>query len=172
MNQSNPADIEPVVASISVQATPTRAFEFFTADMSRWWPPVGSVSPSRSPIHHDYPAVEAVPVVELCAGGRWYEHATDGGECDWGRVLVWERPERLVLAWQIGEKWHFDPALLTEVEIRFDAQSPKITQVHIEHRLLERYGAAADVAHSSLASSSGWDGLLKIYAAALVQSES
>ncbi|WP_200908740.1 SRPBCC family protein [Caballeronia mineralivorans] len=165
------ADIEPVIASINVQATPTRAFEFFTAGMSRWWLPTQTVSPSRPLIHQDDPVAKVVPAIELRVGGRWYERATDGSAFDWGRVLVWEPPKRLVLAWQIDAKWHFDPTLLTEIEVRFDAQASGATEVNIEHRGLERYGAAATAVRTALASSEGWSGQLKDFAAALTQSE-
>ncbi len=103
-------------------------------------------------------------MIEPRIGGRWYELGTDGNECDWGRVLVWEPPTRLVLAWQIDAEWHFDPAFLTEVELRFDAQASGATEVTLEHRQLERYGDAATGLRVALASPGGWGGLLEQYA--------
>ena len=42
-----------------------------------------------------------------------------GAECEWGTVLLVERPRRIVLAWQLSPKFEFDPdpARATEVEV-------------------------------------------------------
>jgi uncharacterized protein YndB with AHSA1/START domain len=152
--------VEPIFKTVSVQATAERAFEVFTAGMARWWLPTNSINPTRSPI--------AEIVIEPRVGGRWYELGEDGSECDWGHVLVWLPPKRIVLAWQIGAQWKFDPTLLTEVEVHFDEKISGSTEVKLEHRHLERYGDASGAMRSALSSAGGWSGLLDRYTATLI----
>jgi uncharacterized protein YndB with AHSA1/START domain len=159
MNDSTAATtayVEPVVKTVRVNATPERAFEAFTAAMGRWWLPTHSISPTKSPI--------AEIVMEPRVGGRWYERGEDGNECDWGHVLVWEPPTRVVLAWQLTAQWKFDPAFVTEVEVRFDRQASGGTEITLEHRNLERFGDAAAHVRAAVGSPGGWPGLLDAYA--------
>lgn len=151
--------VEPICKTVSVQATAARAFEVFTAGMQRWWLPTNSINPGKSPI--------ARIVIEPKQGGRWYECGEDGSECDWGHVRVWEPPTRIVLAWQIDAQWQFNPALITEVEVRFQAQAAGLTKVILEHRQLERFGDAAASMRAALSSLGGWSGLLDRYATTL-----
>ncbi len=80
----------------------------------------------------------------LKAGGRWYERGEDGSTCEWGRVLSWEPPLRVVLTWEITADWKHDPKLWTEVEVRFIAQNKDATRVELEHRCLDLYGTRGD----------------------------
>ena len=105
-------------------------------------------------------------MLEPRQGGRWYEIGVDGTECDWGRVLQWEPPSRLVLAWQIGGTWQFDPTLVTEVEVRFVPETPNRTRVELEHRDLERFGDAQEPIRAAFESPGGWQGLLDAFAQA------
>ena len=149
----------PVRKTLLVKAGQVRAFEVFTTGMGRWWPASHSIGKS--------PQKDAV--MEPRTGGRWFERGEDGTECDWGRVLVWEPPSRVVLAWQISAEWKFDPGLQTEVEVRFIAEGPKLTRVEFEHRNLERYGDKAEAVRKSISSDGGWPGLLAAYAAAAAE---
>ena len=158
MNKPEIIYVEPVLKTLQVQASPARAFEVFTAGMTRWWIPEFSINPTRAAI--------ADVVIEPRAGGRWYERSADGSECDWGRVLVWEPPARLVLAWQINAKFQFDAALQTELELRFTPLSKGKTEVTLEHRHLERMGASAVELREQL--HGGWGTLLERFAAAIV----
>jgi uncharacterized protein YndB with AHSA1/START domain len=146
--------LEPVRTEVRVAVAPERAFEAFTREFGAWWPRES---------HHlgEQPLQDAI--LEPGVGGRWYERTVDGAECDWGRVLVWEPPARLVLAWQIDADWRHDPELVTEVEVRFTADGDG-TRVALEHRLLERFGERAADTRAALASEGGWTGLLRRYA--------
>jgi len=142
--------------SVTVNAPIDKAFAVFTDRFDTWWP--------RS---HKIGAAELEKaVLEPRAGGRWYEIDSDGGECDWGRVLQWEPPKRIVLAWQIDATWHFDPDLLTEVEVRFVALSPGQTRVDLEHRNLDRFGDAQGQIRAAFDSEGGWHGLMDAFARA------
>jgi uncharacterized protein YndB with AHSA1/START domain len=79
-------------------------------------------------------------------------------------VLVWTPPHGLVLGWQVGADGEFDPDLHTELELSFVAISAKLTRVSLEHRHLERYGAAAAQQAAVLSSAVGWVGILEGFA--------
>ena len=54
-------------------------------------------------------------VLEGRVGGGWYELGEDGSRCEWGKVLVWDPPRRVVITWQITAQWQFDPGFVTAV---------------------------------------------------------
>ncbi len=130
------AEQEIVVAKTErVNAPLAVAFEVFAGQ--QWWP---------VHTHHlAHPAGREV-VLEPFAGGRWYERAADGTETDWGTVLAWQPPYRLLLTWQVSPHWTYepDPARGSEIEVTFTPEGPHVTRVDFTHRHLERYGPQAD----------------------------
>ena len=142
---------------VTVPLPPQQAFELFTDGLDRWW--------MRSHTIGESPMQRAVLEPEL--GGRWYEIDEDGSQHDWGRVLAWEPPHRLVLAWQITADWAYDPALVTEVEVTFTAAGPDATTVTVEHRNLDRFGASGEQMYAVFSSPNGWPGLLRRYTEAI-----
>jgi uncharacterized protein YndB with AHSA1/START domain len=151
------ATVEVVRKSITVDVPQERAFEVFTSGMSRWWPlgthHIGDVEPNEA-------------VVEPRVGGRWFERAPDGSQCEWGRVLEWEPPGRVVFGWHLGPEWKYDPdpAMSTEVEVVFVAETPGRTRVELEHRGFEVHGDRADELRIPVAGEGGWSGLLELFA--------
>ena len=149
----------PVRQSITVEAPIERAFTFFTDHLDSWWPrdyKIGATDMKTA-------------VLEGKEGGRWYEQDVDGSECDWGRVLAWEPPTRLVLSWQISTSWQYEPELArsSEVEVRFTAESPTRTRVDLEHRGIDRHGPGSDQMRSAVAGEGGWPRVLAQFAEAL-----
>ena len=144
---------QPVRKDVTVHASPEKAFDVFTAGMGRWWDPTYKIGSE---------AFQTV-VLEAHEGGRWYERGEHGAECDWGRVLVWDPPGRLVLAWQITADWQYDPDLVTEVEVRFIATGDGATRVELEHRGLDAMGPAGEATRAIFDSPGGWSGLLQRY---------
>jgi uncharacterized protein YndB with AHSA1/START domain len=126
--------MEPVRKEIVVEAPPERAFRVFTDKFDKWWPREHHIGKSD--------LKEAVIV--------------DGSECNWGKVLVWEPPKRLVMAWQLNGDWEYDPALITELELRFTPVGPMRTRVELEHRDMERFGEKAAQTRGALDSDQGW----------------
>jgi uncharacterized protein YndB with AHSA1/START domain len=149
--------------TIQVNVPKEHAFAVFTNHLNDWWP-------LRTHFIGAQPAQTAI--IEPHVGGRWFERANDGSECDWGRVLVWEPPDRIVLSWDITADWKYDPKLGTEVEVRFISESPGITRVELEHRHLDRYGPQAETMRAIFDTGGsgdvqgGWAGLLQLFALA------
>jgi len=143
--------VAPVRKSIVVNAPQAHAFDVFARRFDAWWP--------RD--HHIGKSAMAEAIIEPRAGGRWYEKGEDGAECQWGRVLAWEPPNRLVLAWKINGKFQVDESVDSEVEVRFLAESASRTRVELEHRIA---AADAESLREAVDSPRGWEGLLEIYA--------
>lgn len=140
--------------SVRVAVSRGDAFDIFVRRFGQWWPLTS---------HHIGAAAAETAIIEPKAGGRWFERSTDGTECDWGRVKVWEPPERFVLSWSITADWKYDERLDTEVEVRFIPEGEQCTRVELEHRKLEAYGAQADMMRGVFDSENGWSGLLGAY---------
>jgi len=153
MNQTT---IAPVRHSVTVPISAERAFTLFTEGFNTWW--IG---------HHIGEAELAEAVIEPRVDGRWYERGVDGTECDWGKVLRYEPPRRLVMTWQLNSDFKFDPDLshASEVEVRF-TESDGQTTVDFEHRYIERLGAGAEELAKSVSSSGGWPAILDLFAKA------
>lgn len=145
----------PVRRSIFVKAPQSHAFEVFTSGIGDWWPKTHAIGDAELD----------KPVIEPREGGRWYQLGVDGSECDIGKVLAWEPPSRLLLAWQLDPDWHFDSSLVTEVEVIFTPEREG-TLVELEHRNLERMGERAGEMAEKIGSPGGWTAVLQHYSEA------
>jgi uncharacterized protein YndB with AHSA1/START domain len=154
--------VEPVRKEVLVEASQERAFRVFTDGVDRWWPRQHHIG--KSPLKRS--------IIEPKLGGRWYATCEDGTECDTGRVLVWEPPGRLVLAWQITASWQYDPSFVTEVEVTFVAEGPKRTRVTLEHRDLHRFGTAVEGLRKQIDAPGGWKLILEQFASTAKETES
>jgi len=146
--------VEPVRKSIEVELPPAEAFQLFTSEMASWWPPT-----------HKLGATALVEIiVEPRVGGRWFEVDQDGSTCEWGSILAWEPPHRVVFAWGIGTDWKYTPDLSksSEVELRFLPMGDSATRVEFEHRNFERHDQGDKLAASVR---NGWDFVLAQFTA-------
>ncbi|GAY13080.1 SRPBCC family protein [Pseudonocardia sp. N23] len=153
------APIPPITGTVSLTIPVERAFEVFTQSINSWWP---------HQFHIGTADVDEV-VLESRVGGRWYERGVDGSECDWGRVLAWEPPHRLLFTWQINGSWQFDPDPdhASEIEASFRPDGSG-TVVEVEHRLFERL-AGGQAINDAINGGGGWALLLDGYAKAVAE---
>lgn len=133
---------------LEIAADADTAFEAFTVGLGDWWPPEYTWS-GRSAL---------VDIgIEPGAGGFCFEIGPHGFRCDWGRVLTWHPPRRLVFSWQIGPGREPvpDPDRSSEVEVRFSDGRMELT-----HQGFERHGPSGGDYRKALASPEGWPMIL------------
>jgi uncharacterized protein YndB with AHSA1/START domain len=138
------ATIAPVRKTLSVECSPERAFEVFTGEIMSWWPI------DRHSIHKD--KVRDV-VLEPREGGEMYELAEGGKREHWARVVTFEPPKRLVLAWKVNPTTDAP----TEIEVTFTPDGDG-TRVDLEHRNWEQAGEGASAMRDNY--QTGWDVVL------------
>ena len=142
---------------VNVPAEPADAFRSFTADLGEWWPPEFTWSQNT---------LEDIGM-DCEEGGACFEIGPHGFRCDWGRVIQWDPPERVVLTWQISPERQPepDPAKSSEVVVRFRPADNGSSQVVLEHAGFQRHGDRADEYRAGM--EKGWGYLLDRYAAAV-----
>jgi uncharacterized protein YndB with AHSA1/START domain len=142
--------IAPIVQAVTVAVPPERAFAIFAGDIGRWWKPGTHIG--KTPM--------ADIVMEPHPGGRWFERDAAGVETDWGRVIAWDPPERLLLAWLIDASFAYNPGCESHVEVTF-APADEGTLVTLTHSRLEVFGPSAEIMRGRL--SGGWPTLIGGY---------
>ena len=147
--------VEPVVREVVVDCDPQRAFDLFTADMTSWWPAE----------HHIGSAPIEEVVIEPHPGGRWFTRHQDGTETNTGFVVLYDRPSRFSVTWQIGADWSYHPDLVTTIDVRFTEETPGRTRVALEHRDLDAFGEHAEQMKNVFEAPDAWTRTLSNYVA-------
>ena len=142
--------MQSIKKQLLVNASQETAFRVFTERMGDWWPKSHHIG--KTPLKDS--------ILEQKENGRWYSSHEDGTECNVGKVLVWDPFGRLVLAWQINGNFEYDPDLISEVEVLFHVEEPKLTRVTMEHRDLEKLAGGAKVIGDM---DQGWGYILQLY---------
>jgi uncharacterized protein YndB with AHSA1/START domain len=143
-----PTPIEPVRKTVTVPASPQRAFELFTAGIGEWWPLAT----------HSVGQQQAAGVVfGEGVGGEIVESLADGTASVWGTVTRWQPPHLVAYTWHAGTP----VAEASTVEVTFAPAGPGETVVELVHSGWERRpdGAAARAGYAS-----GWDPVIACYA--------
>jgi len=134
--------LEPITKTMTVARGQAETFAFFTARVNDWWPKrTHSLGQEKSA------RIDFEPEV----GGRFFETFDDGTEHQWGKVSVWDEPNRIVYSWHLSRP----EEQATEVEITFTALGDSETRVDLVHSNWEKLGEDAEMAHGQY--SGGWD---------------
>ena len=144
--------------SVTVAAPIQRAFDVFTKSFGTWWPSD----------YHIGAADIADAIIEPRVGGRWFERGADGSECDWGTVLEFSPPNRVVLAWHLDPSWSYDPnpERASRVEVTFADAGDGTTRVELVHSHIERHGTGWQKIRDSVNAADGWSEILGRFGAA------
>jgi uncharacterized protein YndB with AHSA1/START domain len=148
-----------LVIATRVAASPTRAFEVFTAEIGAWW--------RSDPLFRFTPRDPGVLAFEPGEGGRLIQTLPSGKVFEIGKVSVWAPPSRLVFGWRQAT---FAPDQMTQVEVRFEAVGAE-TRVTVEHTGWDSVPAPHVARHGFPDAiflkrhAEGWQALLQAYKA-------
>lgn len=129
MTTSENIGLEPLVIEFTVEAEADHAFRVWTEKVSTWWPPSHTLGGED----------DTTIVFEPRAGGRIYERHADGSEHQWGWIVDWSPPERVLYKWHL----FFDEREATDIEVTFTPITTG-TRVEIRQTGWDRLGAAAE----------------------------
>jgi hypothetical protein len=140
--------LDPLRYRFRVRCLPAEAFRLWTAAADAWWPMATHSVSGES---------DAQLVIEPRQGGRIFERLRDGRELEWGAVVVFDPPGRLVCDWLVGDT-------RTQLEVRFHGESDDTTVVEVEHRGWESFGEEEGPARRG-SNDGGWTAVIPRYVA-------
>jgi uncharacterized protein YndB with AHSA1/START domain len=147
--------MDPIIRTIIVRSPVEDAFRVFTEQMGTWWP----LETHSIAVDQELGQRAETVTVDGREGGRIQEILQDGSTLDWGAVVAWEPPHRVVYSWKPNDR----PTPPTEVEVRFTAEG-EVTRVDLEHRGWEGLGEIAEEIRPLYSSEGGWTMVLGLYA--------
>lgn len=152
-------DRTSLTRSVVVEAPREKAFSVFTER-------IGEIKP---PEHNLLGAPVVTTTLEPHVGGYIVDRDDEGHECRWATILAFDPPARLVFSWNISPQWELltDPAGVSEVEVRFIAETPSRTRVELEHRHLDRHGEGWQSLGHDVDGANGWPLYLARFSALL-----
>ena len=139
--------------TLTVSASPEKAFDAFTAGIGEWWP---LETHSFGGDRHDQFTLEGQ------TGGRLYETFSDGTEHVIGEVVAYDRPRHVAFTWT-QPSWpgstridvRFTPAGQGSVNGAGSGEPVVGTQVDLTHTGWDDLGSAGEDAFASY--NQGWD---------------
>ena len=141
--------VQPVVKRLWLAVPVGTAFGVFAEETARWWPLL---------THSVFGEEAQTCFLEPYGGGRFIEVHDDGlQQSEWGRVLAWEPPHRVVLSFYAGHA----AAEGTDLEVTFEPEAGGCRMV-LTQGGWERRGAQAEAQREAY--ESGWDEVLARYA--------
>ncbi len=150
--------MKPVTVQVIVNIPRQAAFAAFTNGFFDWWPRDYSYSGHL---------VEGL-VIGDCEGAFCSEFGPDGFRIDFGRVLEWSPPDRLVISWAISpeSRPEPDPSKASEVTVEFSPEG-ETTRVRLTHQKFERHGDGAGGYAEEMGSEMGWPHILERFRASV-----
>jgi uncharacterized protein YndB with AHSA1/START domain len=142
-------DVAPIFKRATVALGVEDAFRLFTEGIAEWWP--------HTTHSVGFDEVESLHF-EARPHGRILEVWKDGREFEWGRVVTWEPPARVVFSWKPSP----ERTAYTEIEVSF-VPDGEGTSVELVHRNWANLGD--DAAESRMDYDTGWDTVFGAYAA-------
>lgn len=139
---------EVVVASRTVDVPRAEAFAAFVNRFDAWWP-------------RERRAAGGTLAIEP----RYNGGVTESGETV-GKVLSFNDPEQIVIAWQIGPGGRREPGegSASRIDVRFVAVDPQTTEVVVVHRDFPRHGEGWQGYHAEMGGKTGWPQIIEAYA--------
>lgn len=126
-----------VVVDVGVE----QAWRVFVEQPLDWWP-----------AHHVFVEDRRSLTIEPHVDGYYYEEGRDGTRVDWGRIVEFDAPRRLVMTWRMGANWRpvLDDEAASLIIVEITELGPDRSEVALTHARLDRHGDAAPTIHAAL----------------------
>ncbi len=142
---------EIVVVSRKVKAPREQAFAAFVDRFDAWWPRERRVAGGALSIEPSFNGT-----------------VSEAGD-PVGMVLSFNRPEQIVIAWQIGPDGRREPteSSASRIDVRFVPVDPQTTDVIVVHRDFPRHGEGWQGYRAEMGARTGWPQIVEAYAKAV-----